>query len=36
MIHIKISVKEAAALPPFHPDDAILLFADLERPVGLI
>ena len=29
-------MKEAVALHPFHPDDDILLFADLDRPVGLI
>ena len=36
IIHIRISVEEAVTLYPFHPDDVILLFADLDRLVGLI
>ena len=36
IIHIKISVKEAVAILAFHPDDAILVFADLDTPIGLI
>ena len=32
----RISVKEAVVLHPSHPDYVILLFADLDRLVGLI
>ena len=28
-------VKENVAIPPFHPDDVTLLFADTDMPVGL-
>ena len=36
IIDLKISVYKAEALPSFQPDDAIIVFADLDRPTGLV
>ena len=36
IVHIRISVKEEVIIPPFHHDDVILLFADIDRPIRFI
>ena len=36
IVHLRIALRKDAAFPPFHPDDVTLLFADVDRPVGLI
>ena len=33
---IRISGKEEVTIPPFHPDDVTLLFADIDKLLGLI
>ena len=36
LVHLKITVKEDVTTSPFTPDDVKLLFADIDRLVGLI
>ena len=35
-MHLRITVEKAEALPSFEQYDVILLFADLDRPAGLV
>ena len=35
-VHLKITVREDVTIPPFRPANVTLLFADVERPVGLV